>query len=416
MKKKVTALLLYVLMLAILPGCTVQTVKDGTGSGNPEEEKTAADTAASVAEAEKTPEEILREEVAEKIDSMTLEEKVAQMFVITPEALTGVDTVIQAGSVSRQSLEKYPVGGLIYMSGSLKTPEQTRVMLRNMQEYSEEIAGLPLFLSVDEEGGTVARVASNSAFGVKNVGNMSDIGASGDSQKAYEAGQYIGGYLSDLGFNLDFAPVADVLTNDDNQVVKERSFGSDAVLVSEMVREEIRGLEENGVYACVKHFPGHGNTTEDSHEGYAVTDKTLEQMRETEFLPFSGAIKEGVSFVMAGHISVPSVTGDYTPASLSELLVSDVLRDDMGYEGIVITDAMNMGAVSDTYSSGDAAVLAIQAGVDMILMPEDFSSAYDGVLDAIHSGSLSEERIDESVRRILNVKMQMQAYNGEREE
>ncbi len=253
---------------------------------------------------------------------------------------------------------------------------------------------------MDEEGGRVARIGGQPAFGVEHIGDMCSIGDRRDAQEARRVGNVIGTYLSELGFSLDFAPVADVLTDPDNQVIGRRSYGTDPELVAELSMETAEGLEEAGVWAVLKHYPGHGATREDSHDGYAYTDKTLEELLEAELIPFRRGIEEGIYFIMAAHISVPSVTGDQVPCTLSPYMITDVLRGRMGYDGIVVTDAMNMGAIRQQYSSGEASVLAIQAGVDLILMPADFHSAFEGVLDALEAGTLTEERIDESVRRI----------------
>ncbi|HBN55605.1 MAG TPA: glycosyl hydrolase [Lachnospiraceae bacterium] len=341
------------------------------------------------------------------LQQMTLEEKVLQLFVITPEALTGSDAVTAAGDTTKDSIRQYPVGGLVYFAGNLKSPEQVREMLTNTRSYYKE-AGYPApLLSLDEEGGKVARIGSQSAFGVEQFGDMAEVGRSGDTEEAERIGSVIGNYLADLGFNLDFAPDADVLTNPDNQVVKNRSFGSDPQLVADMVLAEVRGMEENGVYATLKHYPGHGATLGDTHAGYAYTDKTLEEMMEAELVPFTSGIQEGIHFIMVAHISAPAVTGDETPCSMSRYMITDVLRDRLGYDGIVITDAMNMGAISQQYTSADGAVGALKAGVDIVLMPSDFHSAYEGVLAAVQAGELTEERIEESVRRILRVKCGM---------
>lgn len=349
----------------------------------------------------------LLEQAKQLAASMTLEQKVAQMFMITPDALTGVDGATRAGDSTKAAYTQYPVGGIIYMSKNLTGTDQTTEMLSNMKNYSQEITGLPIFLGVDEEGGSVSRIASNSAFGVTDVGNMCDVGATGDPQNAYNAGSSIGTYLNALGFNMDFAPVADVLSNPDNTVVKDRSFGSDSQMVADMVCAEMQGLNEHQILSVVKHFPGHGATTEDSHDGPAVTSKSLEDLMSNELVPFQQAINNGASFVMVGHISVPAITGDNTPGSLSPVMVTDVLRGQMGFHGVIITDAMNMGAISAQYSSGDAAVAAINAGVDMILMPDDFQSAYQAVIDAVANGTLTEDRINESVARIIKVKLSM---------
>ena len=348
------------------------------------------------------------EQAAQVVAGMTLEDKLAQMFVITTNQLTGYANVTAAGDTTRETYNSRPVGGIIYMSENLQDPEQTREMLANMQTISRERTGLPIFLCVDEEGGSVARIASNSAFGVTDVGSMAQIGETGDVQGAYNAGAVMGTYLTDLGFNVDFAPVADVLTNPDNTVIGDRSFGSDPQMVSQMVVSELQALSDMGVYGTVKHFPGHGGTAEDSHEGAATTDKTLEEMMDTELLPFQSAISAGVPFVMVGHISTPNVTGDETPASLSEDWVTGVLRSQLGYEGIIITDGMNMGAMTDLYEPDAAAVQAVQAGNDIILMPEDYDKAYNGLLAAVQDGTIPESRIDESVTRIVRAKLMMQ--------
>ena len=342
------------------------------------------------------------------LDSMTLEEKVNQLFMITPEALTGVGTVIQAGDGTREALAEHPVGGLIYFAQNLKDPDQTRTMLENTQEYASARSGFPIFLSVDEEGGQVARVGSNPAFGVPEIGNMSEVGAGGDTQEAYETGSTIGAYLKDLGFNMDAAPDADVLTNPANEVVKYRSFGSDPELVSRMAAAELKGLNDQGIIGMYKHFPGHGGTTADSHEGYVYVEENLEELKSGALVPFQDGADNGLRVIMVSHIACPEVTGDNTPATLSRQLVTDLLREDMGFDGLVITDALNMGAITEQYSSGEAAVAALNAGVDMLLMPADFQAAYDGVMAALENGELTEERIDESVRRILEIKLGME--------
>ena len=346
--------------------------------------------------------------IEELMNSMTLEEKVCQLFMITPEALTGVGTVTQAGTSTQAAINQYPVGGLIYFSQNLQNPDQTRTMLSNTRRYAEERTGFPVFLSVDEEGGQVARVGSNSAFGVEKIGNMSDVGSRGDTQEAYNIGRQSSAALKDLGFNMDAAPDTDVLTNPENQVVKYRSFGSDPQLVTDMAASELKGLNDQGIIGMYKHFPGHGGTTADSHEGYAYVDDTLEELKNGALIPFQNGIDNGIQVIMVSHISCPNVTGDNTPATLSKMMITDILRNDMGFDGMVITDALNMGAVTAQYSSADAAVAAINAGVDMLLMPEDFQSAYQGVLGAVQNGTLTEERIDESVHRILKVKLAME--------
>lgn len=347
------------------------------------------------------------DKVQQIVDSMSLEEKVAQLFLVQPEAIVDIGTATAAGDATKQAINKTPVGGFVYFSDNLQSEQQVQDMLRNVQKYSEDRIGLPAFLSVDEEGGTVARVASTGRFDVADVGDMAKIGASGDVQQARQAGETIGSYLSELGFNLDFAPDADVLTNPDNTVVKKRSFGSDPQVVSDMSLAVAQGLAQHQVYSVYKHFPGHGATAGDTHQGYAYTDKTLDELKQSELIPFENAIQNNAAFIMAAHISAPRVTGDDTPASLSKTMITDILRGQMGYDGIVVTDAMNMGAVTEQYTSAQAAVKALQAGADLVLMPEDFQEAYQGVLDAVKDGTLTEQRINESVTRIVKVKVHM---------
>lgn len=255
------------------------------------------------------------------------------------------------------------------------------------------------------KGGLIARIGNAGTYGVETFPPMWYISEDGNEEEARYVGTTIGSYLSELGFNMDFAPDADVLTNPDNQVISTRSFGSDPDLVSRMVNAEVEGfVSKRGVTPVIKHFPGHGGTSEDTHEGYAYTDKTVEKMWNSELVPFRKAIEHGVDVIMFAHISVPNSIGDTTPSSLSRYMVTDILRKQLGYQEIGITVGMNMGAIANSYDSGEVACRALQAGVDMVLMPEDFYSAYSGVLQAIQQGTLSEERIDQSVRRILRVK------------
>lgn len=347
------------------------------------------------------------DEVQRIVDAMSLEDKVAQLFLVKPEAIVDIGTATAAGESTKQAIDKTPVGGFVYFSDNLQSEQQVQEMLSNVQKYSKDRTGLPAFLSVDEEGGTVARVAGSGRFDVTNVGDMADIGASGDVQKAKQAGETIGTYLSALGFNLDFAPDADVLTNPENTVVKKRSFGSDPQVVSDMSLAVAQGLAQHQIHSVYKHFPGHGATEGDTHKGYVYTNKTLDELKQSELIPFEYAIKNGAEFIMAAHISVPNITNDDTPTSLSKTMITDVLREQMGYDGIVVTDAMNMGAVTEQYTSAQAAVKALQAGADIILMPENFKEAYQGVLDAVKSGELTEEQIDTAVTRIVKVKINM---------
>lgn len=343
--------------------------------------------------------------INKKIASMTLEEKVAQMFIIFPESLVdGVDCVSVAGEATKNSIENIPVGGIVYLSQNIKTPEQVKSMLANTQQYSMDRIGIPMFLCVDEEGGKIARIANNRSFGIENVGDMWKVGEINDADNAYIIGNTIGAYLSELGFNLDFSPDADVMGEKYNYVIGRRSFSSDPDIVADMTLAVSKGLNAKGVVSVYKHFPGHGSTTGDPHKGYAYTEKSIDDLKSCDLIPFEKGIENEVPVIMVGHISLPNILTDNTPASLSEEIIQGLLRDQMGYDGVIITDAMNMGAVSDRYDSDVAAVTAVKAGADIVLMPKDFKAAYNGMLTAVESGEISETRIDESVRRILKVK------------
>lgn len=346
------------------------------------------------------------QQVDEALAKLTLEQKVSQMFILTPEGLTGADVVSAAGDVTRLALSDRPVGGVCYFEQNLETPQQTREMLATVQGFSNEACGLPLFLCVDEEGGEVARIANNEAYGVENTGSTSSFGESGNTTQAAQAARSIATYLADLGFNVDFAPVADISTNEDGAMVG-RAFGNTAATVSPLVEAQVKAFNEVGILCAAKHFPGIGGAFGDSHYSAISTDRTLGEMQNEEFKPFQAAIAAGVPMIMVGHISATEVTGDAEPASLSKTIITDILRGQLGYQGIVITDSMAMGAITDSYDNSEIGVKAIQAGADIILMPSNFEATFRGVMGAITSGQISEERIDESVRRIIKAKLTM---------
>ena len=343
-------------------------------------------------------------QLAEQIlDTMTLEEKLWQLFFVAPEALTGEEAVTESSDALQQALAEKPVGGVILFARNLISREQTVSLLADVKSASR----LAPFLGVDEEGGTVSRVGANSAMGVTQLQDMSAYGASGDAAALYGDLYNLAQSLNMLGFNVDFAPVADVTTGSDKNPMKLRSFSSDPERCASMVSVSVGALQDGGVAACLKHFPGYGTATADDHNGSVSLDRTLEQLEQTEFVPFSAGIDKGAYFVMVSHLSVPAVTGDDTPADLSEKLVTELLRNTLHFQNIVITDAQNMGSIAQNYTSAEAAAAALRAGVDMVLMPQDLQEAYDSVTKAIADGVLTEDRIDRSVLRILNVKIQL---------
>jgi beta-N-acetylhexosaminidase len=362
------------------------------------------------------------------IDKMTLEQKVAQLFVVSPETLTGVDSVQYAGDMTYQALQDYPVGGIVFAKDNIDSSSQFGTMTDNLQSYSEDISGLPLFLAAAEEGGSASVLGNNdnldeyyensysddgsdysssSANSVHSgAPSMAEIGRKDDSTNAYEAGKSIGSLMSAYGLNLDLAPVADVLSGNSTGI-GDRTFGTDAQTVSDMALEVIRGIQEEDVNAAMKYFPGYGAASSNM-SGFPVINSSLDELKKKEFLPYSNAIAQGMDFVMVGHISVPNVTGDDTPASLSEKMISEVLRKDLGFKGIVMTDYLNDKTIVKNYGAADAAVKAIQAGADLLLEPDDLEAAYEGVLKAVKKGDITEDRLDESIYRILRVKLSMQ--------
>lgn len=333
------------------------------------------------------------------ISQMSLKELVYQLFFVRPEQVSGNGYA----EVTAVDLSDKPVGGIICMGANLKSVEQTKEMLAEMQENAMK-NGVGVFIGVDEEGGRVARCAAN--LGTAAFDAMSVYGASNDPDEAFNIGKTIGADIKELGFNVDFAPVADVNISPANEL-GDRIFSSDPYIVANMVSNVVRGLNASGVAATLKHFPGLGAEDGNSHtDSKVIIDRTLDQLRNEEFIPFIEGIRAGADFVMVGHQQVTAF-GDDLPADLSYKAVTDILRSELGFNGIAITDAQEMNTISDLYYSRTAATMAINAGIDMILSPEDFDDAADGVYNAVLSGDISEERIIESVTRILTVKQKM---------
>ena len=364
---------------------------EGAGDGqNPEDAAVAA-----------------RAAVDERIGAMTLEQKVAQLFIVTPEALVeGVSQVTQAGDMTREGVTAHPVGGIVYFAQNLLDPEQTTTMLANVKQFYADAGNVAPFIAVDEEGGTVVRVADNEAFGAQDVGDASALGSAGDTEAAKRAAEQIADYLMPLGFNLDFAPVADVVDPLRSDTMGLRSFSSDAAVAADMVRAEVEGFRDKKMLCCAKHFPGIGAAAGDSHEGAITIEATNEELETVDLVPFRAAIEAGVPMIMVGHVSLPNIVGDSTPAPLSSAVVQGMLRDSLGYTGIIVTDSLSMGAITDYYTPAEAAVAALKAGCDIPLMPERLDEAYQGVLSAVQVGELTEERLDESLTRILTAKQE----------
>lgn len=391
-----------VLACGVLAGCAP--AASGTA---PNPQPTASAGAQSTASPSAIPAGLLAE--------MTLREKVGQLFLVRPDALdpalsqqtiddADVSGVTEVSETMAAFLEEYPVGGVVLFGKNITDEDQLRGLIAGLQQSSP----VPLLIGIDEEGGVVARLANSPGFELPQYESAAAVGAQGtDAVRAMSA--EIGTYLAGYGINLDFAPVADVNTNPDNPVIGTRAFSSDPQEAADCVTAAVEGFSQAGVLCCLKHFPGHGDTAGDSHDGTVYTEKTMEELRACEFLPFEAGIRAGAPLVMVGHIAAPNaVEGEERdlPATFSRTLITDVLRDELGFAGVVVTDSLAMGAITETYTPGEAAVLALQAGADLLLMPAGLAQAYDGVLAAVEDGRLTEERIDESVARILALKQQ----------
>lgn len=348
--------------------------------------------------------------IEKQLKEMTLREKVGMMFFIRPEALdpeayynspTDLKTLsLQAvNERMRETAAKYPMGGVTLYSNNIKNPAQ-------LTSFIAELKALPShpLIGIDEEGGAVSRLANNPAFRLPQYPNMTQLAASGRTKDVYDAAMEIGTYLAGYGIDINFAPVADVNTNPRNIVIGPRAFSNDPHVAAPMVKAYVKGLQKTGVLACLKHFPGHGDTTADSHFGYAMSRKTWEEIEDCEMIPFEAGLSAGAKIVMTAHISLPNVTGSNTPSTLSPMILQEKLRGELGFKGVIITDAMEMGAIIRQYPIEDACVMAIKAGVDILLCVREYPQAFETVMAAVRRGEIPESRIDESVRRILALK------------
>lgn len=409
MKKAIVVLIVMVCLTAGIWGIFMLRGSAGKAGGHVENDNGNPGVAADVTESGTTTEEqtadsqetteVTEEEkpslVDETLAGMTLHEKVCQMMFVTPEELTGEDGVTVAGDATRQALENYPVGGIVYFAKNLESQDQVKEMIDNSQKYSS----IGLFVATDEEGGVVNRLMDT--VGTTYIGSMYYYKDDGD-ETAYENAYTIANDMSALGFNLDFAPVADVWSNPDNTVIGERAYSDDYAQAAELVGNAVKGFNDGGVMCTLKHFPGHGDTAEDSHYSSAYVHRTKEEIMADEMQPFRSGIEAGAEFVMVVHLIVPDI--DEVPATLSYKIATGILRDELKFEGVAITDSFEMESIADNYSVDDAVVMSVKAGMDMILQPKDMASAVNSIEQAVADGELSEDRIDESVRRILTLK------------
>ncbi len=350
---------------------------------------------------------------AELLSSMTLEQKVGQLFLIQVDSLNLERSLDDVNDFRKdgekkfedymlETIRKFPAGGFIFFAKNFSEPDELKKFTLALKNASE----ITPFMAIDEEGGRISRIANSKVFvkvKIPRYKSTQSIGDSGNPKKAFNMAASIAKYLKEYGFNFDFAPVADVNTNPENIVIGDRAFGNNPELVSKMVSAYLDGLHSQGILGVIKHFPGHGDTKNDTHTGYVAVFKTWQELLKCELIPFIENLEKTDS-VMPAHITLENVTSEKLPVTLSHKIISGKLRKELGFKGVIITDAMNMGAIKNHYSSGEAAILAIEAGNDIILMPWNYTEAFNAVLNAVKKGRISEKRINQSVLRILNLK------------
>lgn len=339
-------------------------------------------------------EEIVLSKVEETIDQMTLEEKVGQLLVIGVEGTS-------FSSEMDNLIRNYHVGGVIIMGRNVATTNEMLQLINGIKKANEHNK-IPLFLSVDEEGGRVSRLP----VGIPKLPTSAQIGKLNDESVSYRAGTYLAGVLNEFGYNMNFAPVLDVNSNPRNPVIGNRSFGSDPYQVAKLGISTMHGMMDNGIIPVVKHFPGHGDTVVDSHKALPKVETTLEALRNVELVPFQKAIEEGADAVMVAHILFPALDPDY-PSSMSKAIITGLLRNEMKFEGVIITDDLTMGAIANDYTIPEAAVQSFIAGSDQLLVVRDYEvqlNTLNAFIKAIETGEITEERLNESVKRILTLK------------
>lgn len=403
-------LILPVLLLVLLlAACSSQTPTDPTPTAatpTPTVEPTPSPTP------EPTP---TPDPAAELLADMTVEQKVSQLLV------AGING-LEPGDDGTQAVADYQVGGIILFGRNVESAEQLTALTNGLKELNGDYS--PLFLSVDQEGGRVDRMPPEVAElpAAYQFGQIADPDQRMDA--CFALGQALAAQCAAFGFNLDFAPVMDIWSNPDNTVIGDRAFGSDLESVTYAANETAWGILSGGVIAAAKHFPGHGDTAVDSHYGLPVVDKSLEELLDFELVPFCQAIENtcvygaaggdsAIPVIMVSHILMTAIDPD-RPASLSEPVVTGLLREEMGFDGVVCTDDLTMAAVSDSYGMGEAAVLAVEAGCDLLLVcheADNLTAARDALLEAVNSGRISQERLDESVYRILSLKLDWELTN-----
>ena len=353
------------------------------------------------------------------VSRMTLEEKVGQLFVMrvygnsaTDPAQADIDANLKEIGVrtAAELVAKYRVGGIIYFTWAHNTenPRQIAALSNGIQRASLGLPrGLPVLIATDQEHGIVCRVGRPATL---FPGAMA-IGAGGSRGDARTLGRISGGELRAIGINQDYSPDADVNVNPANPVIGVRSFGADPDAVAALVAAEVQGYQRSRVAATAKHFPGHGDTAVDSHYGFPVITHTREVWEKLDAVPFRAAIRAGIDCVMTAHIQFPALDDSGDPATLSHPILTGILRGELGYDGVVVTDSLGMEGVRTKYGDDRVPVLALKAGVDQLLNPPDLSVAWNAVLKAVQDGELTEARLDESILRILRLKARLRLFD-----
>ncbi|KQO17828.1 beta-N-acetylhexosaminidase [Paenibacillus sp. Leaf72] len=332
--------------------------------------------------------------IKQEIAGMSVDEKIGQLVLVGLEGTTLQEDAIEM-------INTYHVGGFILYKRNITDASQTLALLNELKKQNKKNP-VPLWLSIDQEGGTVSRMPQDFV----KIPSAQSIGSKNKPKYAYGIGEAIGAELYALGFNMDFAPVLDINSNPDNPVIGNRAFGSTAESVIASGIETMRGIQAGHVVPVVKHFPGHGDTSVDSHLDLPVVDKSLKQLEQFELLPFKEAIKQQAPAVMIGHLLIPAMDKQY-PASLSKAIITDLLRDKLGFTGVVITDDMTMGGITKHFGISDAAVKAVQAGNDILLVGHDAKqqiAVLKALKKAVKTGDISMQTLDDSVYRIIRLK------------
>ena len=349
-------------------------------------------------------EALVEEMVKHQLASLSLEEKIGQLFILDLYDENG-RLPVQVDRRVRELIRVYKPGGIILYAGNIRTVDQTVRLVSDLQEMSK----VPLIIAVDEEGGLVSRLTRSGEMGATELPAARIVGMTGSEDLAYATGRIMGKELRALGINMNLAPVADILT-DPFSSIGSRSFSSDPIQVSNMVSAVVRGIQDEGVSSVLKHYPGHGAISQDTHHGLVVAEHDLQRLEAIELLPFQKGIEAGADGIMTAHIVFPNITRDDLPASFSLFLLEEVLRGKLHHKKLIITDSLVMDAIDEFWGPGDSAVAAVEAGVDIVLRPIDVEAARSAILEAVRAGDISESRIDDSVKRILRVKQSRRIF------